>query len=354
MSNLSGYCDYDGPSCILSAEQQEQYDFDCRNGDHLPSPRSLTTAATTTTTITTTIPSNNDDDDHHKNDVEEQEDEHNPLQVGFWMDGDSLAPPCGTSISTIHALLQFGHVQSQDVLYDLGCGDGRICFEAWALCQCRTIVGVEIEDDLVAKFQRIRQKLLLLQTNNSNNKEDDTKEPNGPTTPGIAAAPLPRVLQQDLRQVLNQLVQQALSLSSSLSSTNKEHGSFNKSNKNDIENGHDNKENDNDTDHHHQDNDWLPLPTILVLYLLPEAIQEIQPLLMQLLQHLPSENNVRILCNTWGLISSSKNDDTNTTTTVTVTTPVQTCDILEPGGTTSTTLFLYTKESLSLHHDDHD
>ena len=66
--------------------------------------------------------------------VDPLEDDDNPLQVGFWMEGDSMAPPCGTSVSTIHSILQFLQLHGDDVLYDLGCGDGRICLEAWHRC----------------------------------------------------------------------------------------------------------------------------------------------------------------------------------------------------------------------------
>jgi hypothetical protein len=71
----------------------------------------------------------------------------------------------------------------------------------------------------------------------------------------------------------------------------------------------------------------LPMPTILVMYLLPEAIKQLECDLIQLLRLLP---RFRIVCNTWGLsqlkaIKIVQIDDRN-------------------GG--SSTVFLYTKESL--------
>jgi hypothetical protein len=42
----------------------------------------------------------------------------------------------------------------------------------------------------------------------------------------------------------------------------------------------------------------FPLPTVLILYLLPEALLEIQPQLRNLLLCLP--DSFRLVCNTWG------------------------------------------------------
>jgi hypothetical protein len=42
------------------------------------------------------------------------------------MDGDSLAPPCGTSISTVYQIIEFVSICKNDIVYDVGCGDGRI------------------------------------------------------------------------------------------------------------------------------------------------------------------------------------------------------------------------------------
>lgn len=191
MSNMYGYSDYHGPGLAASA-----------TGQH-----------------------------------DQLEEELNPLQAGFWMEGDSLAPPCGTSVSTIADILKLSHVGPNDVVYDFGCGDARVCLEAAARYGCRTI-GVEIEADLVARAQELIATL----------PESTVR---------------PRVIQQDLRQVLDQLVARA-------------------------------------KDQSQEESDDLPLPTVIILYLLPEAIAEIESRLLELLKLSPS---LRILCNTWGLRS---------------------------------------------------
>jgi hypothetical protein len=45
-------------------------------------------------------------------------------------------------------------------------------------------------------------------------------------------------------------------------------------------------------------NEVLPPPTVITIYLLPEAIREIEPLLLELLKRNPY---LRIVCNTWGI-----------------------------------------------------
>ena len=75
------------------------------------------------------------------------DDEDNPLRAGMWMDGDSLAPPCGCEPSIITPLLSLLNLTNTDILYDLGCGDGRICFKAVQEYPILKAVGVEIEED---------------------------------------------------------------------------------------------------------------------------------------------------------------------------------------------------------------
>ena len=81
-----------------------------------------------------------------------EEDEDNPLRAGMWMDGDSLAPPCGCEMSVISPLLQLLSLKDTDVLFDLGCGDGRICFSAVLEFGVRKAIGVEIEEDVCLRM----------------------------------------------------------------------------------------------------------------------------------------------------------------------------------------------------------
>ena len=361
MSNLTGYCDYNGPSTTVGASEarDNESSTSCCCDDERQSKLLLV--------------NNNNDDDMGNNDDDDNYDDdppHNPLQVGFWMEGDSLAPPCGTSLSTIHQLLEFAHVQASDVLYDLGCGDGRICFEAWALYHCRAIVGVEIEDDLVAKFERIRSQLLLShytimeaataaaalpaaviqddeeqqqhnkghhdgekKNNNSSSRnkrdegdDDDDKVATRRTT--IPAA-LPQILQQDLRQVLDELVVQQTTGETTLTDKLSTLPVETADSSNTVGSSWHHRR------HHQQEHkqqhrpQQLPTPTVIVFYLLPEAILQVQDTLIQLLQHLP--NSLRLVCNTWGIPKLQ---------------PIRSCEITESGGLSSTTLFLYNHTSV--------
>lgn len=93
----------------------------------------------------------------------DEEDEENPLS-GFWLEGDSLAPPCQAELDVVQEILTLalGHSEekeedecvSEAVVFDLGCGDGRICLEAARRFGCRA-VGVEIEERLVEKARRL-------------------------------------------------------------------------------------------------------------------------------------------------------------------------------------------------------
>jgi SAM-dependent methyltransferase len=216
MSNMYGYSDYNGPKGFVTQD------------DELAAAKTLTTTPV---------------------EEEVEEEESNPLQAGFWMEGDSLAPPCGTSIATIHSLLDFAEVNSTDVLYDLGCGDGRVCLEAYAKYNCRSI-GVEVEVDLVERAQYLISSLP--------GAEDE-----------LTKRRLPRIVLQDLQEMLDDLLDR-LAISP----------------------------NENNDESQSADPE-LPLPTIIVLYLLPESLAELQDRFISLLRLLPPP--FRILCNTWGL-----------------------------------------------------
>jgi hypothetical protein len=173
---------------------------------------------------------------------ENSEDENDPLRPGLWMEGDSLAPPCGCSIPVIHEMLRLASVTETDILYDLGAGDGRVCLEAYALCRCQCSIGIEIEPVLIERFQQ------LIQTMDNSNT---------PSPPVIA-------YQGDLRTLLARLVENSLGTNST------------------------------DTN---LPSELLP-PTVITIYLLPEAVREIEPLLLELLRRIQS---LRIVCNTWGI-----------------------------------------------------
>lgn len=77
--------------------------------------------------------------------------EENPLD-NFWMEGDSLAPPCQSENDIIDVILQLVEINQHSIVYDLGCGDGRICIEASKRFGCLSY-GIEIEEKLYKQFQ---------------------------------------------------------------------------------------------------------------------------------------------------------------------------------------------------------
>ena len=80
----------------------------------------------------------------------------NPLD-SFWMEGDSLAPPCQSEFDIINVILELVEITNQSVVYDLGCGDGRICIEASKRFGCQSF-GIEIEEKLYQQFQKNIEK----------------------------------------------------------------------------------------------------------------------------------------------------------------------------------------------------
>lgn len=58
-------------------------------------------------------------------------------------------PYVPTPEAVIDKMLQVANTSSEDVVYDLGCGDGRIILQAVTKYRVKKAVGVEIRDDLV-------------------------------------------------------------------------------------------------------------------------------------------------------------------------------------------------------------
>ena len=65
--------------------------------------------------------------------------------------GDKLAPYNPTNIDAINIALTMMKVTDIDVLYDLGCGDGRVMIEACKRYSSIRCVGVEYDSDLCEK-----------------------------------------------------------------------------------------------------------------------------------------------------------------------------------------------------------
>jgi cyclopropane fatty-acyl-phospholipid synthase-like methyltransferase len=81
-----------------------------------------------------------------------EEEDNNPL-AGFWMEGDSLAPPCQAELDVVDSILDMAQPTKGSYVFDLGCGDGRIPLAAAQKYGCRSL-GVEIEPKEVAKFRQ--------------------------------------------------------------------------------------------------------------------------------------------------------------------------------------------------------
>lgn len=71
----------------------------------------------------------------------------------------SCAPYVPTSMSTVKKMLQLANVGPGDVVYDLGCGDGRILFTAITEFDAAKAVGYELNKSMFKKtFQKIQQQ----------------------------------------------------------------------------------------------------------------------------------------------------------------------------------------------------
>ena len=226
MSSLYGYHDYHGPS------DNDNDDPDCNDGNCY------------------------DDDDDTGDD-----DYHNPLQIGYWMNNDdgggSISPPCGTCVSTIHAMLGFLDLRTNDVLYDLGCGDGRICIEAYTKYKCAQCVGIELESDLVTKANNMISKLTMTHVERNIRSSSTTSSSRESRSRKI------HILQGDLRHLLKKLVDLDPKSSSLTHSCLPEMVS--------RDDDQDFKKGDS-----HVDVVQLMMPTVIVLYLLPEAIDVLE------------------------------------------------------------------------------
>jgi len=272
--------------------------------------------------------SQNFDSSSTKLNDEYDDDEHDPLRVGMWLEGDSLAPPCGSSISVIHSLIDLAFESEQlpkdraenyknEVLYDLGCGDGRICLEAYwrymngdkngerqdlpKMIQC---VGVEIENDLIVRFRELIGKLPPLPL-----RVDERDGEDGSDMP-VSHSSRIHAVQGDLCEVLQSLVDRqkesgVIVVDDSMSISLKK----------------------GETSPYLH----LPLPTIITMYLLPEAIALIEPTLVEMMNLNPK---LKIVCHSWGMRNCIK--------------PTKTVDVIDKETGLAASLFLYTADSFCI------
>lgn len=80
-----------------------------------------------------------------------------------------LSPFVPTSSEKIQAFVDWVALTSDDILLDIGCGDGRVCIAAAKLCGCRTI-GIDVSPlcinraNVIAKEEGLEDLCLFYQT----------------------------------------------------------------------------------------------------------------------------------------------------------------------------------------------
>jgi SAM-dependent methyltransferase len=86
-----------------------------------------------------------------------------PPYEGLWDTGGIISPFQPTVNENVITVLHKVSLDTADVLYDLGCGDGRVLFHA-AFMGCKKAVGIELNPDLVSLTQSKIEELGLEQT----------------------------------------------------------------------------------------------------------------------------------------------------------------------------------------------
>ncbi|MCX6643352.1 MAG: methyltransferase domain-containing protein [Candidatus Bathyarchaeota archaeon] len=74
---------------------------------------------------------------------------------------ESLAPYVPSPVNIVREMLQLAGVGSNDIVYDLGCGDGRILFVSVEEFKAQKAVGYELNQEMVDGLEKtIREKSL--------------------------------------------------------------------------------------------------------------------------------------------------------------------------------------------------
>jgi SAM-dependent methyltransferase len=83
------------------------------------------------------------------------------LQAQRYTNPDTLAPDFPTPQPVVDRMLALANVKPTDIVYDLGCGDGRFLITAVRMYHCRA-VGVELSRDI---YDRTCQRIKALNLN---------------------------------------------------------------------------------------------------------------------------------------------------------------------------------------------
>ena len=66
-----------------------------------------------------------------------------------------LAPYVPTSINTIKRMLEIANITLNDVIFDIGSGDGRIVLMAVRTFKAKSAIGIELREDLVHETRKL-------------------------------------------------------------------------------------------------------------------------------------------------------------------------------------------------------
>jgi SAM-dependent methyltransferase len=77
------------------------------------------------------------------------------VRTTFWGDHpDSLAPYVPTPLNIVREMLTIAGAGPGDVVYDLGCGDGRVLFTAVEEFHVSRAVGYDLDEDMVEALEK--------------------------------------------------------------------------------------------------------------------------------------------------------------------------------------------------------
>jgi len=85
------------------------------------------------------------------------------VRATFWGDNpDSLAPYVPTPLNIVREMLTLACAGPGDVVYDLGCGDGRVLFTAVNEFKVSRAVGYDLDQDMVEALEkRIKEENMV-------------------------------------------------------------------------------------------------------------------------------------------------------------------------------------------------